>query len=371
MSAKIRPNVLQMEPYSPGKPISEVKRELGLDRVIKLASNENPFGPSPRAIEAVKEAALSMHIYPDGAAYELKQAIASKFSVSADQVMVGNGSDELIHLLGLLFLGGEQDELLTGDPTFSRYDAAAYLAPSKLVKVPLDEHYRFDLNTLAAAITPNTRMVWIANPNNPTGTIVRKKEFEAFLDAIPADLPVVLDEAYFEFAQHVPDYPVSLDYIRQGRNVIGLRTFSKAFGLAGIRVGFGFAPHWVIDAIDRAREPFNVNCLAQAAGIAALGDDEHVKRTLDNNRKGVEAFNEAFRKVGARPMESFANFVYADLGRPARPVFDQLLRRGVITRPGDVLGNPNCLRVSVGSEEENAIFIHEFLTIMQAGEVTA
>jgi len=356
MTLPIRPNVLRMEPYSPGKPISEVKRELGLDRVVKLASNENPLGPSPLAVEAVKKAAEEMHVYPDGAAFELKEAISAKFGIPGNQLLVGNGSDEIIHLLGLLFLGNEGDEMLVGFPSFVRYDAAAHLAPAKLVQVPLDADYRHDLPAMAKAITPNTRMVFVANPNNPTGTIVRKAEFESFLNDVPENVVVVLDEAYYEFAADEPDLPVSTDYLKQGRNVIGLRTFSKAYGLAGIRVGYGFAPAAVVDAYHRAREPFNVNRLAQAAGIAALQDDDHVRRTVENNRRGLDRLAGVFREIGAKPIESFANFAYADLGRPARPVFQALLARGVIVRSGEGLGNPTCLRVSVGTEEEMDIF---------------
>ncbi len=356
-----------MVPYAPGKPIEEVKRELGLERVIKLASNENPLGPSPKAIEAVREAAARMHIYPDGAAFELKRSIAAKFGVPMGQVLVGNGSDELIHLIGLLFLDGEEDELLMGDPSFSRYDAAAELAPSKLIKIPLDAAYRHDLAAMGKAVTERTRLVFIANPNNPTGTIVRKPELDAFVADLPGHVTLVLDEAYFEFAAGVPGYPDSVDYIAQGRNVIGLRTFSKAYGLAGIRVGYGFASEQVVDGIDRAREPFDVNSLAQVAAVAALQDEDHVRRTVANNRRGLKALADAFEAVGAKPMESCANFMFADLGRPAKPVFEALLRRGVITRSGHALGSPNCLRVSVGTDEEIGIFAKELKAVVERG----
>lgn len=366
----IRANILGMEPYVPGKPIEEVKRELGLERVIKLASNENPFGPSPRAVEAVREAAPSMHVYPDGAAYELKQAITSKFGVPISQIMVGNGSDELIHLLGLLVLGEPNDELMMAEPGFSRYDASAHLAPSRLVKVPTDKTYTHDLEAMAAAITPNTRLIYIANPNNPTGTIVRKAALDRFLDRVPEDVLVVLDEAYYEFAADLEDFPISLDYLKAGReNVVGLRTFSKAQGLAGIRVGYGFASERVVDAINRAREPFDVNRLAQIAAVAALEDDEHVRKTVEHNRRGLELLAGAFREVGAEPCESFANFIYADFHRPTRPIFQALLQRGVITRPGDLLGNPTCLRVSIGTQEEMDIFVTELKNVMQEAVV--
>jgi histidinol-phosphate aminotransferase len=233
----IRSNVLRMEPYSPGKPISEVRRELGLDRIIKLASNENPFGPSPKAVAAVQEAAKTMHLYPDADAFDLKKAIADRYGIPAGQVLLGNGSDELIHMLGMLYLGSPEDEVVVGDPSFVRYDAAAFLAPSKLIKVPLDSDYRHDLPAMARAATNNAKLLFIANPNNPTGTIVRQAELISFLKDLPENVTTILDEAYFEFAQADPGYPDSVDLIRDGYRVIGLRTFSKTFGLAGIRLG--------------------------------------------------------------------------------------------------------------------------------------
>lgn len=361
----IRPNVLAMAPYVQGKPIEEVKRELGLDRVVKLASNENPFGPSPKAIQAVQDAAATMHMYPDGSAYELKQAISKKFDIAPSQVFVGNGSDELIHLLGLLTLGSPDDELMMGDPGFARYDASAHIAPSKLVKIPVDKNLVHDLEAMADAVNPRTRIVYLANPNNPTGTVSRKEAVDRFLDRVPEEVVVVLDEAYFEFAAELPEFPSSLDYVKAGRpNVVGLRTFSKAQGLAGIRVGYGFASERIVDAINRAREPFNVNRLAQVAAIAALEDDEHVRKTVEHNRRGLDLLAGVFREVGAEPYESFANFIYADFHRPSRPIYQALLERGVITRPGDLLGNPTCLRVSIGTQEEMDIFVEELRNVM-------
>ncbi|RYG66452.1 aminotransferase class I/II-fold pyridoxal phosphate-dependent enzyme, partial [bacterium] len=271
MTLPIRENVLQMQPYVPGKPADEVRRELGLDRVVKLASNENPYGPSPLAIEAVAAAARGMHVYPDGAAYALRHALSEHHGVPMERIVVGNGSDELIHLMGLVLLDGPDDELMMADPSFSRYDASAHLANSRLVKVPLDAEYRHDLPAMAAAVTERTRMIFVANPNNPTGTIVRRPEVEAFLDAVPERVVVVLDEAYYEFAEPFEGYPSSLDYLDRP-NVVGLRTFSKTYGLAGIRVGYGFFPAALADAMHRAREPFDVNALAQAAAIAALSE---------------------------------------------------------------------------------------------------
>jgi histidinol-phosphate aminotransferase len=250
-----------------------------------------------------------------------------------------------------VMLSSPEDEVIVGDPSFVRYDAAAHLTPCKLIKVPLDSNYRHDLSAMAARVTSNTKMVFVANPNNPTGTVVGRREVDAFLRDVPSDVLLVLDEAYFEFAEHLEDYPASTLYLDRP-NVAGLRTFSKTHGLAGIRVGYGFVPEWLSDAIDRAREPFDVNALAQVAGIAALSDTDHVRNTLENNARGMKRLNEFLLTHGARPVESYANFVLADFGRPARPLFDQLLRQGVIVRPGDVLGCPNCLRISIGTDEE-------------------
>ncbi len=348
-----------MKPYPPGKPISEVKRELGLDRVVKLASNENPFGPSPMAIEAVQKAALTMHHYPDGSAFELKQVLSAKYGVPTDQIMVGNGSDELIHLVGMVLLGSPEDEMIVGDPSFSRYDASAYLAPSKLIKVPLDSQFRHDLPAMARVVTENTKMLWIANPNNPTGTIVRRNEVDRLLADIPKSVLVVLDEAYFEFAEHESQFPISTDYLAKGHNVLGLRTLSKIYGLAGIRIGFGFGPSYLVDAVSRAKEPFNVNSLAQVAAIAAFEDADHLQKTIENNRVGIQRLNKVFQSLGCNTCESFGNFVYVDLGKPAKPLFDDLLKEGVITRTGDVFGQPNCMRITVGTPEEMDFFVEK------------
>lgn len=352
----IRSNILGMRPYSPGKPIDEVRRELGLDHIIKLASNENPWGPSPLAVAAVKAAAEEMHLYPDGAAFTLRKAISDHYGVPMSQIVAGDGSDELISLIGLALLGSPDDEVLTGDPTFVRYAAAAELAPCKLVKVPLDPGEKHDLAAMAEAFTSKTKLVFVANPNNPTGTAVNRSELEAFIKKLPSQAVLVLDEAYFEFASaYMKDYPSSKDYLSTDR-VVGLRTFSKAYGLAGLRVGFGFFPEWLADGIERVRSPFNVNSLAQVGGAAALNDTAHLRKTIDGTRSSLERLTAALERVGAKPTPSFANFVWADMKRPARPVFQALLERGIIVRPGDVLGNANALRVSVGTNEEMDAF---------------
>lgn len=361
----LRPNVLKMQPYPPGKPIEEVQRELGLTDVVKLASNENPLGPSPLAVEAIREAAAKLNLYPDARAFDLVKAIGSRFDIPTDNVLVGNGSDELIHLLGLVLIDSPNDEVIVGDPSFVRYDAAAYLAPCKLIKVPLDPQERHDLRAIQNAITKDTAIVFIANPNNPTGTIVGRDDLDAFVRDMPPHVTLVLDEAYVEFAQHDPNFKSSLEFVREDKRVVGLRTFSKAYGLAGIRLGFAIADDALVDAIHRAREPFNTNYLAQVAGIAALQDEAHLARTLENNARNRLRIEEALRRVGGVPVPSFTNFVFADMGQPAEPIFRKLLEQGVIIRSGHVLGRPTALRVSVGTDAETDRFIAALETAMR------
>ena len=351
----VRPNVLRMRPYEPGKPIATVKRELGLDHVVKLASNENPFGPSPKAIEALKSAADELNLYPDGAAFDLRAALSDRYSIPTGQVLVGNGSEELIANIGLALLQGPEDEVLTSELSFPRYDAAAEIAPCKLVKIPLDSSWRFDLPALARAITPRTRIVYIANPNNPTGTIVRRREVEAFLTDVPESVLVVFDEAYYEFAEAQADYPNGLDYVKRGFNAVSLRTFSKAYGLAGIRAGYGFAPEYLVRAIERVRAPFDMNSLAQAAAVAAIGDAEHVDRTVSNNSAELVRVGSALVGLGCSVAESFANFHFVDVGRSGAAVFDGLLRKGYIVRPIHVA--PNHIRVTIGTPSDNDGFL--------------
>lgn len=364
MAYRIRPNVLGMTPYSPGKPIEEVQRELGLSHVIKMASNENPLGPSPKAVAALKQAAESLNLYPDAAAFSLREAISRKFGVDESHILLGNGSDELIGLLGQIFLTPGA-EVVMGDPSFIRYDAAAQLTDSTLIKVPLDADLVHDLDAMADRFTERTRIVFVANPNNPTGTIVRRDAVDRLLERLPEGAILILDEAYIEFAQHEPGFPDGLDYVRAGKPVVALRTFSKAYGLAGIRVGYGFAAPEIVDAVHRARPPFNVNSLAQVAAIAALDDDEFIARTLEANRRGAEQIIDAFRAVGAKPTPTYANFVVGDLGVPAKPIFEALLRQGVIVRSGHVLGLPTSLRVSIGTELENEEFARALASAMK------
>lgn len=356
--------MLGLRPYSPGRPIADVQRELGLRDVIKLASNENPLGPSPMAIEAMRDALSQVHLYPDAISSEARGAIASHLGVPENQVLVGNGSEELIALIGEIFIQNEPDEVIAGDPSFARYETAAAVAPCRFVPVPLDDDLCIDLEAVSQAITPHTKIIFLANPNNPTGTIYRKAAFEAFMAKVPDRVVVVLDEAYCEFAKEDPFYPNGLDYLRP--NVIVLRTFSKSHGLAGIRAGFMVAAPEIIDAIARVQAPFAVNNLAQVAIVAALQDDEHLERTIAVNSAGRAKMKQAMESHGFRVYESFANFILVDVREPAQPVFEALLREGVIVRGGHVLGLPTCLRVSIGTDTEVDRFVEAFRAVMEA-----
>ncbi len=362
MSFPIRPNVLKMRPYSPGKPIDEVKRELGLTDIVKLASNENPFGPSPKALAAIQKAASDIHLYPDASAFELRSAIAKRHGLDLGQVMVGSGSDEIISSLGHILLG-PGTQLIMGDPSFVRYDSSAHLADAELVKVPLDSEWKHDVRAMAEKFTDQTRLVYIANPNNPTGTVIPHEDILYVLDRLPAGALLVLDEAYFEFAEHLEDFPKSVDLLKAGKPVVILRTFSKAYGLAGLRVGYGLASSEIVTNVDRVRMPFNVNSLAQAAAIAALDDAVHVRKTVSENAAGLERVTAMAEKMGFKVVPSYANFICVDLGSPAMPIFEALLAEGVIVRPGTVLGMPNHLRVSIGTTEEMDVFEKAFLKV--------
>lgn len=344
-----------MHAYVAGKPIEEVKRELGLERVVKLASNENPLGPSPRAVSAVQEAAANMHLYPDASGYALKSALASKFGVGRDNVLLGNGSDELIALLGMVLLR-PGDSMVVADPTFVRYAASAELAEVELVRVPLDGLMRHDIDRMVEALSPTTRLVYVANPHNPTGTVVDGAAIDRLVEHLPSGATLVLDEAYYEFSPGLD----SLRYVREGKSVVALRTFSKAYGLAGIRVGYGFATEDLVDAVNRAREPFDVNALAQAAALAALDDEEFLKKSVEWNREGLARITRVAEKLGFETVPSHANFVLIKLDRPGTEVFNQMLKLGVIVRAGEPLGLPNTIRVSVGTAEEIDVFTDAF-----------
>ncbi|WP_159884690.1 histidinol-phosphate transaminase [Paenibacillus puerhi] len=353
----------QLKPYSPGKPIWEVQRELGLEHVVKLASNENPLGPSPKAIAAIQAALPDIHRYPDAQAAALRETLADALELSPCQLIITNGGDELITLLSETFLE-PGDEIVVSSPTFSEYEFGACLMDARLVSVPLSPGYRYDADALLAAVTDKTKLVWLCSPNNPTGTYMPRKELERLLLGLPPQAMVVCDAAYSHFAT-AEDYSDGLEFVRAGLPLVVLQTFSKAYGLAGIRVGFGAAPEAVIRRILQVKEPFNVNALAQAAASAAVGDIDHLKASCDVNAKGREQLYAAFSRLGLEYAVSMSNFVLVELGEEAKRRYEALMAQGVITRYGDVWGLPQHIRVSVGTEEENAFFIECLTRVLE------
>jgi histidinol-phosphate aminotransferase len=341
-----------LTPYPPGMPIEELERELGIRDSIKLASNENPLGPSPKALEAIARALPQLHRYPDGSAFYLRRKLAERHGVSPDEILVGNGSNELIEMLVRTFLR-PRDEAVMADQAFVVYRMVTQAVAATPRIVPL-RHFTHDLEAMADAVTSRTRLVFVANPNNPTGTIFRRPAWESFLQAIAGrQLLVVADDAYAEFVTD-PDYPDTIACRGDGAvPVVSLRTFSKLYGLAGLRIGYGVAPVGVVDALGRVRQPFNVNALALVAAGAALEDTAHVERTLAVNREGMAYLTREFDRLGLAWVPSNANFVLVRVG-PGVRIYEELLRRGVIVRPMGSFGAPTALRITAGTRHEIA-----------------
>ena len=354
-------HILGIAPYEPGKPIEELERELGIHDAIKLASNENPLAPSDRVREAITAALVHLNRYPDGSGYYLRQALAKKHGFTQDQVVLGNGSNELIELLVRAFLR-PGDEAIVPHPSFVVYPMIVQAAGGIRVMVMLRD-YRIDLEAMARAITPLTKMIFIANPNNPTATIVTAEEVEHFLARVPERTIVVFDEAYVEFAAG-RDFPDTLSCVRQGRKVIVLRTFSKASSLAGLRVGYGIADADAIALMNRIRQPFNVNSLAQVAALAALEDEGHILECVRMIEAGRHFLYDEFDSLGIKYVPSRANFILVDVGRSAADVYQKLLHQGVIVRPMTPFGMETALRVSVGTPEENRKLVKALRTVL-------
>ena len=348
-------NVTRLKPYAPGKPIEEVEKELGLTNVLKLASNESPLGPSPMALAAIAEIAPKIALYPDGLAPVLRTPIARRLDIPENYLVFGNGSDELLHLICETFVQPGVSGTVQADPSFAMYHIYATLAGANITKVPL-LNYTHDLEAMADAIDENTKIVFIANPNNPTGTLVTRSAVDRFMSRVPAHVITVFDEAYDEFVEH-PEKPNVLPYVIEGRNVIICRTFSKAYALAGLRVGYAVTRPEIADYLNRGRSPFNVNMLAQYAAAAALKDTEHLQKTVQLNSAGKRQLYAALEKRTLDYVPTEANFVLIDVSRDSRVVFDQLLQLGVIIRAGYGLGLPNHIRVSIGTQEQNERFL--------------
>jgi histidinol-phosphate aminotransferase len=345
----VLPSVAALRPYEPGKPIEEVQRELGLGDVIKLASNENPLGPSPKAVAALRAAIDDLNRYPDGGSVMLTRQIAQRHGVSPAHIFLGCGSVEILNLLAYLFIRPGLNGV-TSEHAFAIYELVDAASGGVTKTTPMKD-YTFDLDAIGDAVDSNTRVIWLANPNNPTGTIYKRDAWERLLTRVPDQVVIVADEAYFEFVRD-PDYPNALNYLEAQSRLIVLRTFSKIFGLAGLRVGYGVAHPEMVNLLNNVRQPFNVNILAQAAVRAAMDDDEFLRRTLEVNAQGIEYLQREFSRLGVDFVPTQANFFLVDVGDGVK-VYNALLRHGVIVRPMHGYKFPRHVRISVGLSEEN------------------
>lgn len=352
----------RIRPYPPGKTVEEVERELGRT-AIKLASNENPLGPSPRALEAIRHSLDKVHLYPDGNGYYLRQKLAALHGLDMERIILGAGSTDLIELVGKTFLTAG-DEGITSESAFYIYRLAIEEMGAGLVLTPLRD-MTFDLAAMARAVTQRTKVIYLGNPNNPTGTMFEADELDRLLRALPPRVLVVLDEAYADYVPHA-DYSHALDYVRAGRNVLVLRTFSKVHGLAGLRIGYGMGHPELIEALNRIRSPFNANSVAQAAALAALDDREHVSRSVESNLREMKFVTEELTLLGVHYTPSVGNFVLIDTGRDCTEDFVRLLHEGVIVRPMKLYGFPTSLRVTIGTHQDNEVFLEALRRVMSA-----
>ncbi|GIO06868.1 histidinol-phosphate aminotransferase [Brevibacillus reuszeri] len=350
--------ILNAPVYQPGKPIDDVKREYGLTEVIKLASNENPYGSSPKAKAAIVEQLDNLALYPDGASLNLRWDLADFLGVKPGQLIFGNGSDENLLMISRAFLN-EGTNTVMASQTFSQYRSNAIIEGAELIEVPLKDGVH-DLEAMAAAINEQTRVVWVCNPNNPSGTIVTTSELEAFMKKVPKDVLVVLDEAYYEYVVD-PEYPQTIPMLAEYPNMIILRTFSKIYGLATLRIGYGVASEELVSQLEHVREPFNTGALGQVAARAALKDQEFVISCRERNREGVKQFTDRFDEWGLSYYPTQTNFILVDLKQDSDAVFKKLLSQGIIVRSGNALGFPGYQRITVGTKEQN----EKILTVLQ------
>ncbi len=342
--------VNSLKPYIPGKPVKELERELGISNSIKLASNENPLGPSPSAIREIKNNLYEISRYPDGSGFYLKSALSEVLNIEKDRIIIGNGSNELIDIAVRTFMKSG-DEGIMGDPSFVVYKMVVAGSGSKAVTVPL-KNQTHDLESMVERITDKTKVIFIANPNNPTGTIVKSEEFDRFMNNVPENILVVMDEAYYEYVTDSA-YPDSFRYLHEGKDILILRTFSKIYGLAGLRIGYGIANKEIIEQMNKIREPFNTNSIAQAAALGALKDIKHVNKSLRINEGGKDYLYEQYRRMGIEFTKTEANFIFLDLKNNAQDVYNRLLSKGVIIRPI----SETTLRVTIGLPNENKKYI--------------
>jgi histidinol-phosphate aminotransferase len=363
MKLHVPAHIQAIPAYVPGKPVEEVERERGIRGAIKLASNENPLGPSPKALEAVRQSLAGVHRYPESGGFELTRKLSARLNLAPGNIVLGNGSDDIIAMLATAFLQ-PRDEVVLARPSFQMYEIVTRAAGAVPVEVPLTD-YRNDLEAMAGRMTSRTRMVFVNSPHNPTGSMVRRAEVEAFAAALPPGVLLVLDEAYIEFVR-APDHPDSRDYAAGDRPVVGLRTFSKAYGLAGLRIGYGIMPAAVAEILHRVRQPFNVSLPAQKAAEAALDDEAFLSQTLRAVHDGIDFLCDSLRALNLEVLPTQSNFLFFRVLRPAQGVFEALLERGVIVRPLAGYGYPEHLRVSVGRPEENLRFIEALTQVLKS-----
>jgi histidinol-phosphate aminotransferase len=354
--------ILGMEPYVPGKPIEEVQAESGLTNIAELASNKCPLGPSPKAVAAMEKELKRVNLYPEGPCTALRREMSKRLAVDDDMITFSNGADNCILLISNAFIN-EGDEIVMADPTFFVFRTVVKIMGGHPVSVKLKNHVH-DLDSMLEEVGPRTKLVFVCNPNNPTGTIVGKRELDRFVEKLPKHTILILDEAYIDFVSD-EDYPDGLDYVRQGGNVITLRTLSKLYGLAGVRIGYGVGCREFISALNKVREPFPVSRVAQAGALAALDDEEFKLRVLRNNEDGRGYLYEEFGKIDLSYVESHTNFVFVDLGIDSREVFQCLLREGIVIRPGHLWSCPTFARVTVGTMAENRQFIKALKKVLQ------
>ena len=350
----IRKELNNLKPYVPGKNVREVEIELNITNIIKLASNENPLGPSPKALEAVQKKLKDCSVYPDQTTIELREALAKKLGIDKDCLIIGNGSDEIMLLAAATFLSAGE-EVLISENTFSTYEFCTRVFDGTPVFVPIRD-YKYDMEGFARALTPKTKLVWLCSPNNPTGTIITKKEMDEFLSKLPSTTIVVIDEAYGEFATS-RDYPSATEYVKKGANVIVLKTFSKLYGLAGVRIGYGIAKPEIIKYLNLTKLPFNVNRLGTAAAVAALEDKEFISKSLKVNEDGKKFLYSKLDEFRLNFVKTEANFILIDVNRNADKVFMEMMRMGVIIRPLTSFGFGEAIRVTVGTSDQNKRFI--------------
>jgi len=357
-----RKGILEIISYVPGKSIEEVQKEIGSKRWIKLASNENLLGPSPKAIAAIRKELPSIYMYPEGPCTVLRQALAKKFSLPERMVVISNGADNLILMIANAFLN-ERDEVVMADPTFSVYTNVTQIMGGKVVKVKLKD-YTHDLDGMLKKVNAKTKLVFVCNPNNPTGTMVSQESFNHFLSKLPDRIIVILDEAYGDFVED-PSYPNGLDYIQKRRQIIILRTFSKVYGLAGLRIGYALGREDLVDCLYQVRDPFPVHRLAQVAAVAALNDQAHAVRSIQLVYEGRRYLYRELDRMGLGYVPSQANFIFIDFEKDSEKVFQSLLKEGIIIRPGKVWGYPTCARVTIGRTEDNRRFIKALRKVLR------